>query len=291
MIIVKIQGGLGNQLFQFALALALKTKNPNEKIGVDLTYYKTKNKRITERKSFIHAFNIDSFPEATFKELNKTNPLQTIKKLFSKEKKILIINENSTLFLPSILSCDTNTFLNGYWQSYKYFEEINSVIKKQFSLKISLSVESEEQKKIILKTPTSIGIHIRRGDYLSKYSEIYNQLNLDYYYKGVAYVQKNLNVEKISLFLFSDDIEWCKQNFKTTEEVYFIENASTKPDYEDLSLMSYCTHNIIANSSYSWWGAWLNTNENKIIIAPSKWYNNQEPDFNKSIYPSTWTVL
>ena len=291
MIIVKIQGGLGNQLFQLALALVLKTNNPNETIAIDQTFFKTADASVTPRKKSIELLNIEHFPDKTIKDLKSGNIFLRIKNSFLKKNETLIINENSKTFIPSILKSKTNTFLNGYWQSYKYFDEISNLIKKQFTLKNPLTQTSEQQKKIISIKPVSISVHLRRGDYLTKYSNIYSQLSLDHYYKAIDQIKTKLDKNVICVFVFSDDIEWCKQNFKLKDEVVFIENPPSKPDHEDLFLMSYCTHNIISNSSYSWWAAWLNTNADKIVIAPKNWYKQQEPEFNASIYPPTWTVL
>ena len=291
MIVVKIQGGLGNQLFQFALALSLKAINHEQKIAIDKTVYKTNNKKITDRENLIHAFNIEDFSEATLKDFERKNAFfKMIDYLFNKNN-CTIINESSKTLIPSVLNCEPNTYLNGYWQSYKYFEKITSEIKKQFSLKNTLTTNSLKQKEIILAKPLSIGVHIRRGDYISKYANIYAHLSLDYYYKGINHIKKKLNKENVSVFVFSDEIEWCKQNFKSTDDVFFIDDKANKPDYEDLFLMSYCGHNIIANSSYSWWAAWINSNADKIIVAPNNWYRVQEPQFNERIYPPTWTVL
>ena len=291
MIVVKIQGGLGNQLFQFALAISLKTSNSSEKIAVDTTFFKTTNSTITNRQNFIHALNIANFPEATLKDFNSENLISKIKYYLFKKSNCEIINESSKEFIPSILDSKSNTYLNGYWHSYKYFEKATSEIKKQFSLKSPLSKYSQQQKEIILKAPASISIHIRRGDYITKYEKIYAHLNLDYYNSAAKLIKEKINKERVNIFVFSDDIGWCKQNFKSTEDVIFIENTTNKPDHEDLFLMSYCSHNIIANSSYSWWAAWLNANEQKIVIAPKNWYTEQSPEFNESIYPPTWTVL
>lgn len=291
MIVVKIQGGLGNQLFQFALALSLKAINHEQKIAIDKTVYKTNNKKITDRENLIYAFNIEDFSEATLKDFERKNAFfKMIDYLFNKNN-CSIINESSKTLIPSVLNCEPNTYLNGYWQSYKYFEKITSEIKKQFSLKNTLTTNSLKQKEIILAKPLSIGVHIRRGDYISKYANIYAHLSLDYYYKGINHIKKKLNKENVSVFVFSDEIEWCKQNFKSTDDVFFIDDKANKPDYEDLFLMSYCGHNIIANSSYSWWAAWINSNADKIIVAPNNWYRVQEPQFNERIYPPTWTVL
>jgi hypothetical protein len=151
--------------------------------------------------------------------------------------------------------------LSGYFQSEKYFLHCKDKIKKIFTLKESI------KKSLIDKwgdrLNNSLSIHVRRGDYLQK--QYYHPCpTMDYFNSGINYIKERAKIENI--LVFSDDISWCKQNFK---DVIFIENQT---DYEDISLMSYCNHHVITNSSFSWWSSWLNDYEDKIIIAPKIWF-------------------
>jgi len=287
MIVIKIQGGIGNQLFQFALALALKKSNPEKKVRIDMTFYKYQDTEITKRKLYLKAFAIDEFE---IHENTKLNLFFKIKNRLVSLRKKNIVTEKTKSYDSDIFHIKDPVYLSGYFQSYKYFENVNEVLRQQLVLNSDLTDKSNLYKQIIFSKPISISIHIRRGDYLTKYATTYNLLTIDYYQKAIATVKSKLGNLPVCVFIFSDDLDWCKENMLLNDETVFIENTNT-PDYEDLLLMSYCSHNIIANSSYSWWSAWLNTNSNKIIVAPSQWYKQQEPDFINSIYPSTWNVL
>lgn len=290
MIIVKIHGGVGNQLFQLALAFSLKARNLDNIVALDTSFYNNTNNSATTREILIHEFNIEDFPTATIKNLGEKNILGKLKGLLNKEDGKFNIYETTNLFIPSVLNTKQDAYLNGYWQSYRYFNEIDATLKKQFTPKHNLTSKTLEYKKIISSKANSISLHFRRGDYLTKYKDIYNQLTLDHYYKAIDHIKNKLKIDKANLFIFSDDIEWCKSQFRYDDEVTFIENTN-KPDHEDLLLMSYCQHNVIANSSYSWWAAWLNNYTNKIVISPKNWYIQQDAEFNASIYPPTWTIL
>jgi hypothetical protein len=290
MIIVKIHGGVGNQLFQLALALSLKARNPDNIVAIDTSFYNNTNSSATPREILLQEFNVEKFQIATINYLGKKNILDKLKGLLKKADDKFSIYETTNLFMPSVLNSKQDAYLNGYWQSYHYFNEIDTTLKKQFTPKHNLTSKSLEYKKIIASYTNSISLHIRRGDYLTKYNEFYYQLTVDHYYKAIDLIKNKLKIATAHLFIFSDDIEWCKSQFTSNDDITFIDNT-IKPDHEDLLLMSYCQHNIIANSSYSWWAAWLNNNTNKIVIAPKKWYIKQEPEFNASIYPPTWTVL
>ncbi|MPN39089.1 O-antigen biosynthesis glycosyltransferase WbnK [bioreactor metagenome] len=127
-------------------------------------------------------------------------------------------------------------------------------------------------------------MHIRRGDYVNTYSNYYHILDDTYYLNAIAYIRDKCTNTK--LFVFSDDIEWAQNNYKDIENIIFV--AQNK-SYEDMYLMSLCKHNIIANSSFSWWGAWLNENDNKIVIAPKKWFKNEK--MKNSILPKSYIKI
>jgi hypothetical protein len=286
MIVVKIQGGLGNQLFQYSLALALKKKNPDVSVLIDKSFYKTSTDFITPRRFSLDVFNIEIFNEPTIIDLT----MDKLKSIFSSSGGKKNIFETSKLYNPDILEINKAAYLNGYWQSYRYFDEVKNELKKQLTLKKTLTPKALEDKKNILSQNVSVSVHIRKSDYVSEYSDIYTQLNLDYYNSALSHIKTKVGDKNISVFVFSDDIEWCKLNLNYLKGVYFIDNLN-KPEQEDMMLMSYCHHNIIANSSYSWWGAWLNNSVDKIVIAPSKWHVSQETNFTNSIYPPSWTII
>lgn len=195
--------------------------------------------------------------------------------------------EEQTFFYRN-LKIKNNTSICGYFQSEKYFNFIREDILKEFTLKnpgnIYETIEKlKEQNKIL------IGLHVRRGDYLlPQYSHVHPTCDVDYYKRAINYIQTKLNIHSNN-FLFvicSDDIEWCKENFGFLKNVYFSENR-TGP--QEQILMSLCEHNIIANSSFSWWSAWLNQNSNKVVVAPKKWFNVDDPQHDtRDLYCEGW---
>lgn len=277
MIIVNLSGGLGNQMFQYALGRHLSIKNDTA-LKLNISEYKRQNLRNYDLSHF------DIFEDfITAKDsMELSYPSDSlIKKQFKKcwarifdINLINYINEQNINFNPEILSLGDNIYLDGYWQSEKYFSEIKDVIKRNFTVKD----KPDPINKSFLEEITgceSVSVHIRRGDYVSnqKTNQVHGFLGLEYYQRAL-----NTMLEKIDsphFFVFSDDPVWSKQNIKIDAPITYIEHNGEK-NYEDLRLMSTCKHHIIANSSFSWWGAWLSSNENKIVIGPSKWFRNKK---------------
>ena len=176
--------------------------------------------------------------------------------------------------------------LIGYWQSESYIKEIRNTLLLEINyLQLEEQLNSELYNK--LRCSNSVGIHIRRGDYLSNKNLNTHSIfkSLKYYNEAIEYVKSY--IKNPEFFIFSDDVEWVKSNLKLEAAVY-VDWNSGKESYKDLLLMSVCSHNIIANSSFSWWAAWLNTNKNKLVIAPDTWLNNVDtPD----IIPNEWIKL
>jgi Glycosyl transferase family 11 len=178
--------------------------------------------------------------------------------------------------------------LDGYWQSEKYFIDCSKLIRKDFTFKNELDSYNLKLKSKIDKT-NSVSIHIRRGDYVNNLNTnaTHGLCSIDYYIKAVNYITER--IESPYFFVFSDDIEWAKKNIMLNFPCQFISHNIGSKSYLDMQLMSLCKHNVIANSSFSWWGAWLNSNDNKIVIAPRKWFavNTDICD----LIPSNWISL
>ena len=188
-------------------------------------------------------------------------------------------------FDPTILLLKDNVTLRGYFQSEKYFKNIESIIRDEFSFRnINNEIQIETLKQEILEN-NSVSIHVRRGDYLK--SKIHFDLCKT---NSIMYIQDKVNNPKF--FVFSDDIEWCKSN-QILAECKFVEIESSKENpIVDLYMMSLCKHNIIANSSFSWWAAWLNSFENKVVTAPNKWFTNyKQTSVMKDILPKEWIKI
>lgn len=283
-IIVKLHGGLGNQLFQYALGRNL-TLTKHLKVKYDLSWFAEQKKRQYE----LDIFNTQvAFAEPKeVKKLKKSGKkggyLNIIRDLLFANDSIYI-KEKHFNFEPEILNIQPPAYLEGYWQSEKYFNEIAQQIRQDLTLKNPLTPAKIGQ---IPKTSDSqtISLHIRRTDYLAGSNGLYHICPLDYYYaaiKEIIRTQKN-----IELVVFSDDIDWVKTNLKTEYPAVFI---SGNKSYEDLTLMSLCQHNIIANSTFSLWGAWLNPNPNKIVITPKNWFT--DPTMNtRDLIPNSWIKI
>ena len=256
MIIVRILGGLGNQMFQYAYAKSLQEKGYQVKI--DLSKIK---------KYKLHGgYQLDKFKI----DLEVSTPLSNFLSKLGLRKSI---KEKSLLFNPKFLKIPKNEYVKGYFQTEKYFSDIREVLLKQFVVKKELSNSTLKYLKEITIENNSCSIHIRRGDYIenSKANEVHGTCDLEYYKEAIKHLRKEF--KDVTFFIFSDDISWVKKNLKVKNATY-IEHEVIP--HEDMHLMSACKHNITANSSFSWWGAWLNQNNNKTVISPKKWFINKE---------------
>jgi hypothetical protein len=256
MIIVRILGGLGNQMFQYAYAKAL---------SLDGYYVKLDLSKIKKYK--LHGgYQLDKYKIDL--EIADSFSILLGKIGMKKSKK-----EKSLLFDDNLKSLKGNEYVKGYFQTEKYFNEIRNTLLSEFVINQKISLETHKIAEQIKSLKNSCSLHIRRGDYVSdkKTNSVHGTCDLDYYERAIKIMNsKYLN---ISFFVFSDDISWTKENLKIKNAFYV--DIKTIP-HEDMYLMSLCTNNITANSSFSWWGAWLNKNENKTIIVPKKWYFNKK---------------
>jgi hypothetical protein len=191
-------------------------------------------------------------------------------------------------YWPAINDLSPDCYLYGYWQSEKYFQSIEEIIRSDFQFCLPLDTRNALLASEIQNT-LSVSIHIRRGDYLSNYrtSKIMHVCDIGYYQKAIHYLSEQL--KDPVFFIFSDDMMWVKKNLSVPGEIRFIDHNFGKESYRDMQLMSLCKHNIIANSSFSWWGAWLNANPNKLVVAPRIWFVNNNDD--RDLIPEKWTRL
>lgn len=281
--IVKVLGGLGNQMFQYAFYKSLNNEEQNFLDILNFESYKLHNGFELEK-----VFKLKGISYANLKDIEKlsdckSNFLSRVRKKITGRKKTHII-EQYLHFNEKYLKMK-NVYFEGYWQSEKYFINIKEKIIKEFNFP-----EITEQKNISIlekiEQRNSISIHIRRGDYLN--NTLYSNIcNTRYYKKAINYIESK--IDNPIFFIFSNDINWCKENFYF-EEAYFVDWNIGKSSFRDMQLMSLCKHNIIANSSFSWWGAWLNDNKEKIVVAPTKWLNDERVNID-DIIPEGWIKL
>jgi hypothetical protein len=286
MLLVNLTGGLGNQMFQYSFAKALQAKGYEVKL--DISTFET----YTLHGGFgLEHYSI-TIPIASKEELlpYKTNFLTRIgRKLNLSHKKLM--GEKTLLFQKELLSPPDNTSLYGYFQSEKYFNPLRHTILEEFTVKAPLSPYSTSIEKTIQTAGDTASIHIRRGDYItdSKAHKFHGICGLDYYEEAISLLESKF--KEMHYFIFSDDIEWVKNNLSLKNATY-IENNPSKIPHEDIYLMSLCHHNIIANSSFSWWGAWLNQNSKKMVIAPKRWFaDDKMAQQSHDIVPESWSRI
>jgi hypothetical protein len=290
MIITKITSGLGNQLFQYAVAKSLSLKC-NTTLFFDLSYYKTSYKTDSVRNFKLHHFNIDhkilnDSPLVYFSKATKLFPGRTFKPLF------LLLKEKHFHFDAAVLQAKAACItLDGFWQSEKYFINATEVIRKELIFTTPKNARLDHYKSEINNSQNAVSIHIRRGDYVShpEFSKSFGFIGLEYYVEAINYIKSK--IDNPTFFVFSDDKEWVIKNFPLSDDYIFVENTGDECDVKDLQLMSLCKHHVIANSSFSWWGAWLNDKDDKIVVSPKSWYKNK-PDWNtKDLLPASWITF
>jgi len=295
MIIVQLTGGLGNQMFQYALGRVLSHKN-SDKLTLDLSNYNPFFNTMDTIRSFeLDIFNL-KYEEASRSELvrlSDSNPIINFINSIFKTK----INPFPVGFTPEIahkfqrqvLQLKGSIYLRGYWQTEKYFKDYRDLIRNEFKF----TKKTGSRNKVVLadiKRTNSVSVHVRRGDYVNikTTKAFHGTCGPNYYLRSASYIEKNI-INPI-YYVFSDDPEWCKNNLKLSGRTVIIDHNKGNDGWMDMWLMSNCKHNIIANSSFSWWGAWLNENSSKIVITPKIWFKDKTVD-TEDLVPSSWIKL
>lgn len=276
MIITKISDGFGNQLFMYACGYAA-SRRLSTKLALDLTYLSTNNLRNYE----LDKLNI--VYDKIFTVDNIRYPLniavRKILHLIIRCQYNLFREKDTYKFDERISNIGENSYLFGYWQTEKYFKDYREDILKIFTPNYELS---QTCKLLVekVKNSNSVAVHVRRGDYV----KLGICLNLLYYKNAFAVLNKKFR--NLTYFIFSDNVEYAKQMFKDMDGNFeYVENASSNTTLDDFFIMKECKHIIMANSSYSWWAAWLNANPNKIVIYPKD--KQSITDF----YPKEWIMV
>lgn len=289
MIIVKLKGGLGNQLFQYAAGRHLAEIHKTI-LKIDISDFATYK---------VHAYSLSPFniqenfasPEETMPQ-----PVQKIKiidrvidLILGKSPKSIrtttYIREKYFRFDADILNLPDDVYLDGYWQSEKYFTGIAGIISKEFSVKAP-QVERNKDIAELIGSCDSVSLHIRRGTYLQPpYNSFHGICSLGYYYRCIDYLAPKL--KNPHYFIFSDDPDWVSKNLQINYPVTFIDHNGAARDFEDLRLMTQCNHHVIANSTFSWWGAWLSKNPGKIVLSPKPWFRDPQVD-TSDLIPDNW---
>ena len=293
MIVVSLYGGLGNQLFQYAAARSLSSKLGCE-LSLDLAWFNIVDSlsNTTARKYALGPFQLqaklqyDGLGSTKF----KSRILRVLFKLFQKSQKSLpVYSERGAAYQKDFAQIEWPVWLNGYWQSSRYFDGISDLIRHEIGTPRDLNEQSQRMYKQI-QLSDSVCVHIRRGDYVTNKnaSETHGLCSLDYYYRGINLV--STKVKNPICYVFSDDPLWVQDHFKPAIPVVLVDINGPEDAHQDLWLMSACKHFVIANSSLSWWGAWLSVNPKKIVVAPANWYADRTMDVSDLI-PKDWVRI
>ena len=287
-IIVRLQGGLGNQMFQYAFGRAL-SKRSGMALYFDPSSLNSKKNRGYQLGSFIlsaHAADYEKIQSLITPHFLFHKKLWKILKIPFKYADTHILEKDFS-YNEDIAHRRTSAYFDGYWQTEKYFSDCKEIIRRDFSFR-----EEEVLRRHVLfeevLNSNSVSIHIRRGDYVKnpRYRKLLYVCKLEYYKNAMKYLGERF--ENLTFYIASDDHEWVKNNFKLSKHIKLIDSRSSLYDFY---IMSRCKHNIISNSSFSWWGAWLNPNRNKQVLAPNIWFNSCAKINFRDIVPNSWTKI
>ena len=279
MIIIQMAGGLGNQMFQYALYKQLTGMGKTVKMDDEAGF-----REDAQRNPALAAFGI-AYERASRQEIEEMTDssmaftARVRRKLFGRQRRAYF--EENKCFQPKIFDWD-DIYLEGYWQSEKYFRDVGNLLKKEFSLEsvrrnrdngYGLSEEAERYLNRI-EQGESVSVHVRRGDYLlPQNQDLFGNICTDMYYENA--VKKMMESRPdCTFYLFTNDNQWAAERLRERKDfpIVLVELPGNR-DYETLMLMSRCKHNILANSSFSWWASYLNDNPDKQVIAPAEWMN------------------
>ncbi len=296
MIIVKLMGGLGNQMFQYAAGRSLACRLGVD-LKLDLSCLGAHHEGDTPRPYELGCFKIaaDKASEDDVaallgrKTVYATLRAKLCGRLGLQWELSRLYREPHYHYDQNFECLSDNVYLAGYWHSERYFAPIADRIAQEFTCRHPLLGRNLEIASDIDNTE-SVTIHVRRGDYVAdrRTGDYHGVCSLEYYRAAIAELAKH--TERPHFFIFTDDHSWVKAHLLLDFPATYVDCNGQDKGYEDLRLMSHCKHHIIANSSFSWWGAWLNRNPAKIVVAPRKWFNGPNPD-TKDLIPAGWIRL
>ncbi len=284
MIVVRLSGGLGNQMFQYAFAKSFQMKG--RKVYLDLSEYKNN----LNRKYSLDVFGITirELPKPFYKLFYSRNFFWF---LFSKLQplKFLLVEEDKLSYDEKYLLFNNRTRFFGYFQNEKYFKSFHNYIREDFQFNGEIFSRNTSYRNRMI-SEESVAIHVRRGDFAVNpvANRVHGVLSIRYYEEAIE--KMNEALDHPSYFVFTDDKEWVKNTFSKILLVYtLVEGNDEANSWQDLYLMSACKHNIMANSSFSWWASWLNNNDKKIVIAPKSYCADPKMNLEiEDLIPREW---
>jgi len=303
MITIRLLGGLGNQLFQYAAGRSLSI-DKDDHLVLDVSFYDYPHFWTTRRECRLKHFNITC--KTTHHTSLSTSFMSVVGQSAWKIPKMVhftsehifqkipcpihnahYVHETILSTQPNIFDLTGNLYLDGNWQAEKYFDKHADVIKNDLQMVIAPSPENKKWDDFISHN-NCICLHVRRGDYVTNSfaKQHVGTCSLDYYNRAIEYIADR--VDDPVFIIFSDDIPWARDNIPISFPAYYMTHNNIDTDYEDLRLMSRCKYFITANSSFSWWGAWLGGYKDKIVVCPKRWYNDGT---NNDIIPERWVKI
>lgn len=279
MVVVRLHGGLGNQMFQYAAGKALSLKR-NEQLKIDISMFKTYKLR---------SYELSVFQSINHKSIVMPCIIIRFYKLLAKicRRIAVVLDDKNDLINMNIKT--NNIFLDGYWQSDKFFDAYSSEIRGDLTLCADILNDIEKTILDEINEANSVSVHVRRGDYVTKQGRmVYYECDSEYYSAAQSLINRFSSNPKF--YVFSDDIEWVKDNIDFKYSCEYVELSKERSSAITMLLMSRCKHNIIANSSFSWWSAWINSNKDKIVVAPKQWFVDGRKTKNQ-IIPKEWYTI
>lgn len=294
MIIVRLTGGLGNQMFQYALGRNLSHRLQTT-LKLDISMFKHNPARLYSLKHFnireefastMEIYRFSGVPQTVVQKIvhrfnrHFSSVLEVLSSslIYSRnnlsDNQPLVYPEPHFHFDPDVLNVRGDIYLKGYWQSEKYFEEIKEIIRKEFSVKRPLEGKNLQLAQQI-QGCESVSLHVRRGDYVSstKWRDTHGVCPVQYYNTAIQILKDNKS--NLRFFIFSDDPKWVKDYLQVGHHCIIVDHNGPKEAHEDLRLMTLCQNHILANSTFSWWGAWLRSGQAGIVIAPRRWFGEE----------------
>ncbi len=292
MVISNIIGGLGNQMFQYAMGRALSCER-NKSLHLDITGFNGYELHHGFMLSKVFVCPVQIATKIEIQNILGWQNLSGIKRVLGRPS-MEVFRRNGFVVEPrhhywhNINHVPIDCYLYGYWQSERYFQAHAATIRADFTFKSPLlnnnAVLAEQISQV-----NAVSLHVRRGDYVNnpKTTATHGVCTLDYYRAAIELIAER--VQQPNFYIFSDDIAWVKDNLKIDFPHQFVDHNSGSESYNDMHLMSLCQHHVIANSSFSWWGAWLNASPDKIVIAPKKWFANKNNV--NDLLPVDWITI
>ena len=292
MVITNLIGGLGNQMFQYAAgrALSLECGVP---LRLDVSGFAAYDLHQGFELGTIFNGAFDISDEADVRGILGWQYAHSIRRVVFRSSMALFRRKGFVVephfhYWHGIKEVPCDCYITGYWQSEKYFSKFSEQIREDFIFRLQLVKQNADLAKQITQT-NAVSLHVRRGDYVNNpiTTATHGLCSLDYYRAAIQYVSER--VKKPQFFVFSDDIDWVKHNLKIEFPCIYVDHNQGAESYNDMRLMSLCQHHIVANSSFSWWGAWLNPSLCKIVVAPKQWFANQNDVCD--LLPKGWVKL